>query len=147
MPEAAASGAPHAGACACGAVRFRAAGEPLWAAYCHCADCRKATGAPVTLWVGFAGDAVSWTGTPAGRSGGAGILRQWCAGCGTPLAYADETIPGDEIYLAIGAFEAPERIAPQAHAFWASRLPFLAIADDLPRHDRYSRPRAMGPGA
>tara|TARA_R110002020_G_scaffold36894_52_gene111115 strand:- start:9471 stop:9914 length:444 start_codon:yes stop_codon:yes gene_type:complete len=147
MADEASSGAPHTGNCACGAVRFSAEGEPVWAAYCHCTDCRRATGAPVTLWVGFPAADVSWTGTAAQRTTGTGCVRRWCGDCGSPLSYADATIPGEEIYFAIGAFEAPERIAPRAHAFWASRLPFVAVGDDLPRHDRYSRARRDGAGA
>ena len=147
MPESLASGAPHAGRCACGAVRFSAEGEPVWAAYCHCEDCRRATGAPVTLWVGFEAAKVSWTGTAAERTTGSGCVRRWCGACGSPLSYADATIRGGEIYLAIGAFEAPERVAPMAHAFWPSRLPFMTVTDELPRYDRYSRPRADGAGA
>jgi hypothetical protein len=52
----------HTGGCRCGAVRFEASVEPNHVSYCHCSDCRKATGAPVTAFVGFAADQVSLTG-------------------------------------------------------------------------------------
>ncbi|HTU12579.1 MAG TPA: GFA family protein [Allosphingosinicella sp.] len=41
------------GRCFCGAVAFEAAGAPLEMGYCHCADCRAWSGAPLvgfTLW-------------------------------------------------------------------------------------------------
>ncbi len=32
------------GGCLCGALRYEAEGEPHFAGYCCCADCRKASG-------------------------------------------------------------------------------------------------------
>ena len=52
----------HTGSCRRGAVRFEASAEPHHVSYCHCGDCRKATGAPVSAFVGFAADKVSLTG-------------------------------------------------------------------------------------
>ena len=39
------------GGCLCGAVRDECAGDPSQASYCHCDDCRKATGGPYTVGV------------------------------------------------------------------------------------------------
>ena len=43
------------GRCLCGRVRYLAAGAPLWVAHCHCESCRRATGAPLATYAGFAG--------------------------------------------------------------------------------------------
>ena len=48
------------GGCLCGAIRFEAAGEPLWIAHCHCHSCRRNTGAPVTTFVGFPADGFTY---------------------------------------------------------------------------------------
>ena len=43
----------HTGTCYCGAVQLEMSGPPLDMGYCHCANCRKYSGAPVnafTLW-------------------------------------------------------------------------------------------------
>ena len=43
----------HSGTCYCGAVELEMSGPPLDMGYCHCANCRKYSGAPVnafTLW-------------------------------------------------------------------------------------------------
>ena len=48
------------GGCLCGEVRYEAVGEPMAIAYCHCASCRKHTGAPVVAWVAFESDRVSF---------------------------------------------------------------------------------------
>ena len=41
------------GGCLCGAVRYEATGEPYNITHCHCADCRKSSGAPFVTWVSF----------------------------------------------------------------------------------------------
>ena len=53
------------GGCHCGAVRFEAQGEPKFVSNCHCKDCRRATGAAVSTWVGFDSELVSWRGERA----------------------------------------------------------------------------------
>ena len=43
----------HPGSCYCGAVAIEASGDPLDMGYCHCANCRRYSGAPLgafTLW-------------------------------------------------------------------------------------------------
>jgi hypothetical protein len=50
----------YAGGCLCGAVRFEARGEPTGSSHCHCEMCRRASGAPVVTFIGFAKDDVTW---------------------------------------------------------------------------------------
>ena len=43
----------HTGTCYCGAVTIEASGDPIDMGYCHCANCRRYSGAPMnafTLW-------------------------------------------------------------------------------------------------
>jgi hypothetical protein len=57
--------------------------------------------------------------------------------CGGQIGYRDDLLPG-EVYLTLGFMDEPERYPPVLHAFDKRRLPFLHIADDLPRHDGFS---------
>jgi hypothetical protein len=41
------------GGCLCGAVRFHATGTPRGVFWCHCQSCRRHSGAPVSVFVGF----------------------------------------------------------------------------------------------
>ena len=41
------------GGCLCGAVRFLATGSPKGVFWCHCQSCRRHSGAPVSVFVGF----------------------------------------------------------------------------------------------
>ena len=132
----------HTGGCRCGAVRFAAAGEPYHVSYCHCVDCRRASGAPVSAFVGFAADQISYEGTPARFENGT-VTRTFCSKCGSPLAYLDAKLL-DDVYFAIGAMDRPDIFRPTKHAYVSQKLPYLHIDDGLPQHARTSVPRADG---
>lgn len=130
----------HAGGCACGAVRLRCTAPPLHASYCHCADCRRQTGAPVTVFVGFDPAAVHFESAPRTRHCAPHVRRGFCPACGSPMAYADDRL-ADAIYLLAGVFDDPGFIRPQCHAWTREALAWLDIADGLPRYPGFSRPR------
>lgn len=116
------------GGCLCGAVRFTAKGTPLWTAYCHCASCRRHTGAPVSAYAGYPSDAVTFTGAaPSYFSSSQGVRRGFCKVCGSTLSYEGERWPG-EIHLHIGAFDEPAAFPPKGQAFEEERLPWLHLA-------------------
>ena len=93
------------------------------------------------VWVGYRPDQLRITrGTPRAFSKTRGVVRRFCADCGTAISYADEGLPG-EIYVALGFLNEPERFVPQAHAYWCERLPWIDFSDALPRLDGYSRGR------
>ncbi|MBA2442929.1 MAG: GFA family protein [Rubrobacter sp.] len=135
------SGEAAEGGCLCGGFRFRASGAPLYRAYCHCRDCRKATGAPVSVLVGYAAGQVAFTGgAPEPYDSSPGVRRSFCGGCGTSVSYEDRRLPG-EVYLHVGLFDDPEPLVPETHSWASQRLGWLSVGDDLPLHARSSRPR------
>lgn len=117
----------HTGRCLCGAVSFEAKGPAKWTGYCHCESCRRHTGAPVTAFAGFEKDQVSFTrGLPSRFDSSPGVLRGFCAQCGSTLTYEGDRWP-TEIHIHVGAFDAPESFPPQGHAFPEERLAWLHI--------------------
>ena len=129
------------GRCRCGGYRFRAAAGPFRVSYCHCADCRRSTGAPVVVLLGFADEDVEILSGEAGTyRSSPGVERLFCPACGTPIAYRDAALPG-ETYYYLGLFADPARFPPRVHAFVSEQLPWLDIRDGLPRHHRFSRER------
>ncbi len=126
---------PVTGSCRCGAIRFQT-GPALDASYCHCSDCRKATGAPVSAFVEVDPATLEIVGEPAAFRT-PDVTRSFCGACGTPLAYADERLEG-RLWLMLGALDAPERYRPARHAFTGEALPWLTIADETPRHPGFS---------
>jgi hypothetical protein len=122
------------GGCLCGAIRFVAAGKPLWVAHCHCQSCRRSTGAPFAAFVGFPHDRVTFTaGTPATYASSPGVLRSYCGDCGTPIAYAADRFPG-EIHLYICTLDDPAAITPRGHVHAGEQLAWLHLNDGLPRY-------------
>ena len=130
----------HGGGCRCGRVRFAARAGPVFASYCHCSDCRHATGAPVAAYVGFEQSAVDWSGQAPASYGAAPVSRLFCADCGAPIGYRDARI-ASRIYFLIGAMDEPEAYPPQQHGYAGEQLSWLMLADDLPRYAQTTEPR------
>ena len=124
----------YKGGCLCGSVRFSIARKPIWAGYCHCNSCRKATGALAVMHVGFAADAVQFThGQPTYYDSSPGVKRGFCNQCGTPLLYQAARFP-NYLQLYIGLFDRPNLIEPQAHVHHDEKILWFHIDDGLPRY-------------
>ncbi|MEO1469218.1 MAG: GFA family protein [Pseudomonadota bacterium] len=123
------------GRCYCGATTLTA-GAPLTAAWWHCADCRRWTGAPAAAFAAF--DSVTLTPDPGPRSAVEGVQRWNCPACGSPMAACFDYLPG-QTYVPLGVLDQAGEVVPEVHAHAASRLTWLHIADDLPRSDATAR--------
>lgn len=107
----------HEGGCRCGAIRFACRGEPKFVARCHCESCRRATGGAFSTWVGWGESQVALSGeAPAVYRSSPGVEREFCAACGTSLAYRGEKWPGETHFL-IGTYDDPEAFTPRSDAF------------------------------
>lgn len=131
------------GGCACGAVRYEASGKPFHRTLCHCADCRRAAGAPAVAWFSVRADALTWTaGTPAVRRSSAPVQRLFCGRCGTQLAYRNDAWP-DEVDVTTCSLDDPDSVLLEDHTSASERLHWMQFADGLPQ---YPHSRAQGPG-
>lgn len=121
------------GGCFCGAVRYVAEGEPFHPTICHCADCRRAAGAPCVAWFSVATARLRFTrGRPRFFASSAKAERGFCADCGTTLTWRGLATP-EEIDVTIASLDDPEAVPPADHTQAASRLSWLKLADGLPR--------------
>jgi hypothetical protein len=126
------------GGCRCGAVAVRASENPTVVVYCHCQDCRKSSGAPVSLFVGYRTGQVEWLqGEPRVYESSPGVYRSFCGRCGAPVSFEDERLPG-ETYLPVGIFDDPETFEPEKHDWVSRRLRWFDVPDGLPRHEESS---------
>jgi hypothetical protein len=118
----------YEGGCLCGRVRFTVAGRPKWTAWCHCASCRRHTGAPVSAFAGYERDQVRFQAEPSKYASSPGVLRGFCPTCGSTMTYEGERWP-TEVHFHVGVLDEPQAFAPQGEAFPDERLPWLHIAD------------------
>lgn len=125
------------GGCQCGTIRYRITGAPVMSALCHCTLCRRANAAPAVAWAMYAESQVAFVkGTPAVYESSPGCRRGFCARCGTQISFAADYIPG-LIDITVGSLDHPERMPPALHYWDSERLPWVAFADTLPRHDGF----------
>ena len=121
------------GGCLCGALRYRCATPPLDAGYCHCRLCQRSTGAPVLVWATFPFDRFAYTqGTPALYRSSAHGVREFCATCGTQIAYR-AFADARTIDVNVGSLDNPAGVPPRRHVWTASRIPWFDTRDELPR--------------
>jgi len=73
------------GGCLCGALRFTAEGAPKWTSYCHCASCRRHTGAPVSAYAGFEREKVRFTQGALARFSSSGMIAKSSGSAETPM--------------------------------------------------------------
>jgi hypothetical protein len=58
--------------------------------------------------------------------------RLFCGRYGSQVAYRSTRHPG-EIHFYAASLDDPSDFAPEAHFHWSEHLPWLHLADDLPR--------------
>ncbi len=124
------------GGCFCGAIRYRTDGAPRRVSHCHCLHCRRSSGAAFLTWAEFHPSQVRFAGdTPGSHESRPGVTRQFCRRCGTPLTYRNAATP-ESLDVSACSLDAPEDLRPQDHLWVCRMLPWIRLADGLPRHDR-----------
>lgn len=126
------------GGCLCGAVRYRLDDAPasiVDAGYCHCRLCQRASGAPVVAWLTLPIAKLAYTrGTPIVFASSAHSQREFCATCGTPIAFRRIQSP-QTVDVTLASLDDPSSVSPHYHIWRQSRLPWFETADALPRHE------------
>lgn len=119
------------GGCQCGAVRYRAEGQPRKIHYCHCRMCQRAVGNVFAAFVPIRKDQLRWEGTLSLFRSSSIAERGFCSQCGTPLSFAYDK--SGWICLTLGSLDEPTAVRPEFHYGVESQLPWLHFTDDLPR--------------
>jgi hypothetical protein len=128
-----AGGRVLSGGCLCGALRYEARGEALYAGHCYCADCRKASGSGFVPYMGFAREAIRFTGASRAfavrAANGNEAVRNFCPVCGS-LVFGGPRDSAATFTLYAGSLDDPSQFAPTAAIFTSGR-PDWAV---LPAH-------------
>ena len=124
-----------AGHCLCRKTGWEFEGEASWGCYCHCDDCRRNCAAPVVAWVGVPLENFKWRGaTPNTFESSPGVRRYFCGTCGSPLGFEASHYPG-AMHVYAASLADPATFTPEFHLNNKSRLLWLKMDDDLPKHE------------
>jgi len=96
------------GGCQCGAVRYRVQGTVVDAGVCHCRMCQKAGGNFGMAYFGAPGLTLT-RGAPSAFESSPGVMRGFCANCGTPLFMQGADKPFD---MTVGSLDHPDQLPP-----------------------------------
>ncbi len=123
------------GGCLCGHVRYEVTGEPGYAGYCCCADCRKASGSGFVAFMGYPAERVRFTGGKAFRHTGTSIrgtpaVRNFCPLCGS-LVFGG--IPGEDAQHTIyaGSLDDASLFRPTMAIFNRDRPAWVVLPEGL----------------
>ena len=133
-------GKRYTGGCLCGALRYEADGEPLFAGHCYCSDCRRASGSGFIPFMGFSSSAVRFSGETrkfvSKSARGSDAVRNSCPICSS-LVFGGEIGKTDSFTLYAGSLDDPSLFRPtiaicaRGRPPWAMIPPNLAVFDGM----------------
>lgn len=125
------------GGCLCGAVRYRADGEPINVRACHCTNCQKATGGAFYARALYPQGAVTIEGETSAYPSSDRVERVFCPRCGATLF--SRAIDGRGVIgVSLATLDEPGALAPDEHIFVDEKQPWLHLDDGLPQYPRYA---------
>ena len=142
--------APNEGGCSCGEVRYRLLSDSLFVHCCHCLNCQRQTGSAFVINVLIESDRVEViAGEPVAvdvpRDDGTVQRIYRCSNCQVAL-FSDYTRP--EIwFVRAGTLDEPASVAPDAHIYTRSKLPWVTIPEGVPAFDVYYDSKTLWPPA
>ena len=125
------------GGCRCGAVRYEVEDAFLYAANCHCSECRAATGSAFKPFAGIEREKLTVTGglDQVAVFGEEDLNDTRCAACGCFLFSVVRD--GAYVHVTMGSLVDDPTIRPTKHIFVGSKAPWFEITDDLPQSPEY----------
>ncbi|HEX3862593.1 MAG TPA: GFA family protein [Stellaceae bacterium] len=127
-----------AGKCFCGAVAYTVVDEFLYAAYCHCSNCRRTTGSAFKPFAGIEREKLVLAkghedlmvfGEEDGND-------TYCKICGSPVYSVVRD--GAYVHIAMGTLVDAPTMRPNKHIFVGSKAPWFTITDGLPQFDEHA---------
>ena len=128
------------GRCYCGAITYRASGDPAIKVQCHCRECQYLAGGSVNYTIGMPEEGFAYTrGEPARFKRPDlpnGVTREFCPTCGTQILTRAPALPGVAL-IKVGTLDTPEQFAPDLAIFTAEKQPFHHIPEGLPAYEGF----------
>jgi hypothetical protein len=128
------------GGCYCGAVRFRASGDPIFKGQCHCRECQYIAGGHPNVTMAMPESGFSYSkGAPKQHRRADlpnPVTREFCAECGTHLLARSPALPG-AVLLKVGTFDDPSVYGgPQMAIYLVDKQPFHHVPEGVPTFER-----------
>ena len=127
------------GGCYCGGVRYRAEGDPVFAAQCHCRECQYITGGGANTFMAMPMAGFEYT---KGKTQSftrddleGAVTREFCPNCGTAIGTRAPGMP-QAMILKAGTFDDPSMFQPAMAIFTVDQQPFHHIPEGLPSFER-----------
>jgi len=128
------------GGCYCGAVRYRATGDPLFSGQCHCRECQYISGGQPNVVMGMPEAGFAYTRGAAKEFRradlAAPVTREFCPECGTHILTRSPNLPG-AVLLKVGTFDDPSLFAgPQMAIYTVDKQSFHHVPEGVPAFER-----------
>ena len=122
------------GGCLCSAIRYRITGTPRSSVICHCASCRRASGAPTVAWLTVDRDRFEvLRGATRVFDSSPGVSRRFCADCGSALTYENSKSPAT-IDITTASLDDPGAFPPTVEVWLDHRIFWQPARADLTQH-------------
>jgi len=136
------------GGCACGAVRYRLASEPLFVHCCHCLNCQRQTGSAFVINLLIESERVEiLAGDPqpvdTPRDDGSAQRIYRCPDC--RIAVFSEYGWPEIWFVRGGTLDEPSSVEPDVHIFTRSKLPWVTLPADAPAFEVYYDSQKLWP--
>ena len=140
----------HEGGCACGAVRYRVEGAPIFVNNCHCTLCQRQTGSTSVVNAFYeterfkllAGE-LTVNVVPAGSGKPHEIHR--CAKCGTAIFSHYPRLGALGLGLRVGTLDDSSAFKPDAAIFVANKMPWVSLPEGVPAFEQTYNPAEILP--
>ena len=136
------------GRCACGAVRYRITGKPIFVHCCHCRWCQRESGAAFALNAMIEADNVTLLAgepetvpTPSQSGRGQKIVR--CPACRVAV-WSHYAGAGEKVcFVRVGTLETPDALPPDIHIYTSTKQPWVVLNDDIPAVPEFYNPKEI----
>ena len=138
------------GGCACGAVRYRLASEPMFVHCCHCSSCQRQTGSAFVINLLIEAERVELlTGEPQAidvpRDDGSTQRIHRCPVCQVAV-FSEYGMP-TVWFVRGGTLDEPASVTPDVHIYTRSKLPWVTLPESAPAFEVFYDPKTMWPAA
>ena len=136
------------GGCACGAVRYRLASEPLFVHCCHCLNCQRQTGSAFVINLLIEGDRVDLLSADpqavdVPRDDGSMQRIYRCTNC--QVAVFSEYGGPAVRFVRGGTLDEPADVRPDVHIYTRSKVGWLTLPASVPAFEGYYDMRTLWP--